>query len=98
MAFRLHLLLFQIHKTVLTISNLSQEIDRLPIDRYIISLYNIGYIINDQKFFYTQIVMASIGSFLHESGENISGYLKTSDPLYHMVNISYSLYDIEDLY
>ena len=34
------------------------------------------------KFFNTQILIASIRIFLHWSGENISGYLICSDPLY----------------
>ena len=44
--------------------------------------------VNGQKFFNTQISIAPIRIFLHQSGENISGHLKTSDPLLVIENTS----------
>ena len=41
--------------------------------------------INGQKDFNTQISIAPIRVFLHKSGENISWYFKTLDPL-HLVD------------
>ena len=38
--------------------------------------------VNGQKFFNTEISIAPIRIFLHQSGENISEYLICSDPLY----------------
>ena len=43
--------------------------------------------------------MAPIRIFLHESGENISGYLKTPDPLYDFEIRNYENYEskVKDL-
>ena len=43
--------------------------------------YMAQVIINGQTFFNTQISIAPIRIFLHQSGENMSGHFKTSDPL-----------------
>ena len=37
------------------------------------------------KVFHTQISIAPVRIFLHKSGEDVSGYFKTSDPFDHII-------------
>lgn len=60
---------------------------------------NTWYHINGQKFFNAQISIAPIGIFLHWSGEKISGYFKTSEPLYsklYMLNLKKTMFRTVD--